>query len=61
MELRTPKEPNKLEEALSWAHCIFPASNFSWNSSERVCIVFSNAFTSRCVNTLTDYILNLGE
>lgn len=61
MGLRTAKDPNKLNEALNLVHGIYPASNFSWNSSECVCIVFSNAFTSCHVNTLTDYILNLEE
>lgn len=60
MGLRMPKKPNKLNEFLNLVHDIFPASNFSWNSCERVCIVFSNA--SLChVSTLTDYILNLEE
>lgn len=59
MGLHTPKEPNKLNEALNLVHCIFPASNISWNSSEHVGIVLSNVFTSCCMNTLTDYFLNL--
>lgn len=61
MGLHMPKEPNKLKEALNLFHGIFPASNFSWNSNEHVCVVFSNAFTSCHVNTLTGYVFNLEE
>lgn len=61
MGLHMPKEPNKLNEALNLVCDLFPASNFSWNSCEHVCLVFSNAFTSCHKNTLTDYILNLEE
>lgn len=35
-----PEEPDNWNEALHLVHGVFPASNFSWNSSEHVCTIF---------------------